>query len=134
MWKSLFASVVLLLSCTFTHAQEVQSLILRIKAVGKEGAGNVEASKAFKDLVAMGPSVMPEVLTGMNDASPVALNWLRAAVESIQDKAMQQNQPLPTDKLTNASCAPSRLPRRSSFRSSSLTRPPNCAAKASRPS
>jgi hypothetical protein len=80
-------------------AQEAQSLVLRIKAVGKEGVGNVEASRAFKQLVSQGPAVLPDVLTGMDDASPIALNWLRAAVESIQDRAMQQNQKIPADKL-----------------------------------
>jgi len=80
-------------------AQEAQSLILRIKAVGKEGAGNVEAAKAFKELVAMGPNVMPDVLTGIDDASPVARNWLRAAVESIHDRAVNQGQKIPADKL-----------------------------------
>src|SRR5262245_29572392 len=81
------------------RAQEPQSLILRIKAVGKEGAGNVEAAKAFKQLVALGPNVMPDVLAGMDDANPIALNWLRAAVESIQDRADQNKQAIPIAKL-----------------------------------
>ena len=82
-----------------SFAQEAQSLVLRIKAVGKEGVGNIEASKAFKQLVTQGPGVLPDVLSGMDDASPIALNWLRAAVESIQDKAMLQNQKIPTNKI-----------------------------------
>lgn len=80
-------------------AQEVQSLLLRIKAVGKEGVGNVEAGKAWKELVAHGPSVMPDVLAGMDDASPVARNWLRGAVEAIQDKSANNNLKLPADKI-----------------------------------
>lgn len=84
---------------TLGSAQEVGSLLLRIKAVGKEGAGNVEAAKAWKELVGKGPAVLPDVLAGMDDASPVAVNWLRGAVEAIQDKALQGGQKLPTDKL-----------------------------------
>ncbi len=80
-------------------AQEAQSLVLRIKAVGKEGVGNVEAAKAFKELVRLGPDVLPDVLTGMDDANPIGLNWLRAAVESIQDKALTENQKIPADKI-----------------------------------
>lgn len=87
------------LAATCGVAQEAQSLILRIKAVGKEGAGNVEAAKAFKQLVQLGPDVLPDVLSGMDDASPVALNWLRAATEAIQDKALQQGQKIPADKI-----------------------------------
>jgi hypothetical protein len=86
--------------CTsFAGAQEAQSLILRIKAVGKEGAGNAEAAKALKDLVALGPSVMTDVLAGMDDAGPIALNWLRAAVESIHDRAEGSGQKVPADKI-----------------------------------
>src|SRR5437016_7926401 len=84
---------------TVGSAQDVQSLLLRIKTVGKEGAGNVEASKAWKELVAMGPAVMPDVLAGMDDANPVAVNWLRGAVEAIHDKAATANVKIPADKL-----------------------------------
>ena len=80
-------------------AQEVPSLLVRIKAVGKEGVGNVEAAKAWKELVAQGPGVLPEVLGGMDDASPAAANWLRAAVEAIQDKALERGQKVPAGKI-----------------------------------
>jgi hypothetical protein len=79
--------------------QDVQSLVIRIKAVGKEGVGNAEAAKALKQLVVLGPNVMPEVLSGMDDATPVAANWLRAAVEAMQDKAVNSGQKVPADKL-----------------------------------
>ena len=80
-------------------AQDVQALLIRIKAVGKEGAGNVEAASAFKQLVSQGPGVLPEVLAGMDDANPAAVNWLRGAVEAIQDKAINGGQKIPADKL-----------------------------------
>ncbi len=88
-----------LLFAAIGSAQDVQSLLVRIKAVGKEGVGNVEAGKAWKDLVAHGPSVLPDVLAGMDDASPVARNWLRGAVEAIQDKAITNNVKVPADKV-----------------------------------
>jgi hypothetical protein len=84
---------------TVGFGQEVNSLLLRIKAVGKEGAGNVEAAKAWKELVQKGPDVLPVVLEGFDDASPAATNWLRGAVEAIQDRAMRRGQPLPVAKL-----------------------------------
>ena len=95
---SLFAMLWSLSSATGS-AQEVQSLLIRIKAVGKEGAGNLEAARAWKELVAQGPGVLPDVLAGMDDASPVAVNWLRGAVEAIQDKAMTNNLKIPADKI-----------------------------------
>ncbi|MSQ95361.1 MAG: hypothetical protein EXR98_12490 [Gemmataceae bacterium] len=87
------------LCATIGSGQDVASLLIRIKAVGKEGVGNVEASKAWKELVAKGPGVMPDVLAGMDDANPVAVNWLRAAVEAIQDKAAQTGQKIPAEKI-----------------------------------
>jgi hypothetical protein len=87
------------LCATISPAQEVGSLLVRIKAVGKEGVGNVEAAKAWKELVGHGPNVMPEVLGALDDASPTAANWLRAAVEAIQDKAMQKGEKIPQAKL-----------------------------------
>jgi hypothetical protein len=94
---SIFAA--LALGCSLAHAQDVNSLLVRIKAVGKEGAGNVDASKAWKELVAKGPAVLPDVLGGMDDASPIAINWLRGAVEAIHDKAIAANAKLPVDKI-----------------------------------
>src|SRR5262245_6154716 len=67
---------------------EVQSLLVRIKAVGKEGSGNVEAMKAWKELVARGPEVLPTILGGLGDASPLAANWIRAAYEAIADRGI----------------------------------------------
>jgi hypothetical protein len=84
---------------TAGFAQDVQSMLARIRAVGKEGAGNVEAARAWKELVAQGPRVMPEVLAGMDDANPIALNWLRGAVEAIQDKAQGASVKIPADKI-----------------------------------
>src|ERR1700686_738167 len=97
MRQTLFFSGLIWCWCaTVGSGQEVQSLLLRIKTVGKEGAGNVEAAKAWKELVALGPGVLPDVLGGMDDANPIAVNWLRGAVEAIQDKADNK---VPADKI-----------------------------------
>lgn len=79
--------------------QEVGSLLTRIKGVGREGAGNVEAGKAWRELVKAGPEALPQILTGLNDADPTAANWLRAAVEVMADQALASGKGLPTDKL-----------------------------------
>jgi hypothetical protein len=92
-------TIIWTVTATVAFGQEAQSLVLRIKAVGREGVGNVEAAKALKQLVALGPGAMPDVLAGMDDASPVATNWLRAAIEAMQDKAVQSGQKIPIAKL-----------------------------------
>ncbi|HZZ81768.1 MAG TPA: HEAT repeat domain-containing protein [Gemmataceae bacterium] len=97
--RSAICTIICLAATTVAFGQEAQSLVLRIKAVGREGVGNVEAAKALKQLVALGPGAMPEVLAGMDDASPVATNWLRAAIEAMQDKGVQSGQKIPVAKI-----------------------------------
>jgi hypothetical protein len=80
-------------------AADAGPLLARIKAVGKEGTGNVEAAKAWKELTAQGPAVLPEILAALDDAGPVAANYLRSAVEAIAEKALAAGKPLPKDKL-----------------------------------
>src|SRR5438477_11846766 len=41
---------------------KVEPLLARIKAVRKEGAGNPDAAKAWRDLVQLGPAVLLDVL------------------------------------------------------------------------
>lgn len=89
----------LLLPLPVRGQADVSSLLVRIKSVGKEGKGNVEAIRAMQELVKQGPGVLPVVLAGMDDADPTALNWLRSAVENIADKALQAKQPIPADQL-----------------------------------
>src|SRR4051794_16354282 len=80
-------------------AQEVPSLLLRLKAVGKEGAGHLEARKAWKELAGKGPEVLPEVLAGLDDASPAAANWIRSAAEAIAEKSLAQGKKINTQSL-----------------------------------
>jgi hypothetical protein len=80
-------------------AQEVESLLKQIKSVGKEGKGNAAATKAWRELARLGPDALPGILAGMDDADVVTTNWIRAAVESIADRAVTGGGKLPTDKL-----------------------------------
>jgi hypothetical protein len=92
-----FIGVLALASLAST--QEASSPLAKIKAVGKEGAGNVEAAVAWKELVRLGPAVLPELLGALDDAGPIPTNWLRAAAEQIRDDALTANRKLPVDKL-----------------------------------
>ena len=69
------------------------SLITRIKAVRNAGTGNEEAAKAWRGLVRLGPDVLPELLTALNDAEPIAANWLRSAVDAIAERVAAMDPP-----------------------------------------
>jgi hypothetical protein len=80
-------------------AAEVDALLAPIKAVGKEGAGNTEARKAWRDLIQLGPDALLPALTALDDADPTAANWLHAAVDAIAERALQAKRPLPAARL-----------------------------------
>ncbi|PHS12516.1 MAG: hypothetical protein COA78_08125 [Blastopirellula sp.] len=66
----------------------------QIKSVGKEGKNHSEAIAAMRKLSQTDIEHLPQVLAGMKNASPLAVNWIRAAVETIA-----QNQ---ADELSTA--------------------------------
>ncbi len=68
-----------------------------VRAVGPEGQGNAAASAAWKTLAAGDASSVPAVLGAMDGANDLAVNWLRAAVETIasRDGASAGALPLP---------------------------------------
>jgi hypothetical protein len=78
---------------------EAPSLIGQIKAVGPEGTGNAEAARAWRDLVGLGPEVLPDILAAFDERDPRSANWLRAAVDAIAERALAKGQPLPKTKL-----------------------------------
>jgi hypothetical protein len=89
----------MLLTPSIALAEDVQPLLAKIKAVGKEGAGNVEAAKAWRALSQLGPDVLIDILSAFDDANPVAVNYFRSAVETIADRTLAQKKPLPAGKL-----------------------------------
>ena len=64
-------------------AAPISDSIKTIRAVGKEGQGNAVAAKAWQRLAEADATALPEILEGMDGASPLAANWLRAAVDTI---------------------------------------------------
>jgi hypothetical protein len=80
-------------------AADAGPLLARIKAVGSEGAGNAEAGRAWRELVALGTDALPAILTAFDDADDRAANWLRAAVDAIAERQLDAGRKLPADKL-----------------------------------
>jgi hypothetical protein len=89
----------LALSAGPAGADETQTLLAQIKKVGREGAGNVEAARAWKALVARGtPALMP-ILAAMGDDEGTSANWLRPAFDVIAERAVRDGKPLPKAAL-----------------------------------
>ncbi|HUG90601.1 MAG TPA: hypothetical protein VML55_07200 [Planctomycetaceae bacterium] len=74
-------------------------LLETINSVGPDGAGVIEAGRALRQLTAAGPAVLPDVLAAIDRANPRAANYLRAAAETIADRALAAGQELPAGRL-----------------------------------
>jgi hypothetical protein len=90
---------VLLTALTAAGQNKTADLLQKIRTVGKEGKGSVEASKAVKELTSMGPAALLDVLAALDDANPIAANYLRAAAETITDRALAAKKKLPAKEL-----------------------------------
>lgn len=73
------------------HVDDLESAVRAVLQVDKEGKGHDAAVEAMKTLNAAKASDIPTILRLMDDASPLARNWLRAAI----DGAIQRDPALP---------------------------------------
>ncbi|MCI0639463.1 MAG: hypothetical protein L0Y72_15675 [Gemmataceae bacterium] len=79
--------------------EPIDDLLAHIRAVEKEGKGNVAAAQAWQRLVQRGPGALLPVLSALDDANPTARNWLRSAVEAIADETLRAKKTLPQKQL-----------------------------------
>ncbi len=100
-----FAAIITALSVvtpSVAHAAEkedLKSAIHTIRQVGPDGKGSAEASGAWKVLAKTPIEQLPQVLAGMDGATPLARNWIRAAVDEIVERAERGKKPLPSVAL-----------------------------------
>lgn len=93
------------------HAATPAQAIRTIRSVGGEGQGNAEASAAWQELVKNDARSIPDILAAMDGASPVALNWLRSAVDTIAARELAAGRSLPVAALERFLAAKSHHPR-----------------------
>ena len=89
----------MLLSTSAATAASTDELLKTLKQVGPEGRGNARAAKALKELTQKDAQVLPEILKAFEGASPLAINWLRSAFETIADQSIKDKKPLPVKEL-----------------------------------
>ncbi len=81
------------------RSEDIQESLEAVRAVEREGQGHAAAAKAWKKLAAAEVEQLPAVLAGIDGANPLAANWVRAAVDSIAERAVQRGQSLPCADL-----------------------------------
>jgi hypothetical protein len=82
------------------HANDIEELVARVRAVGPEAARSAEARAARDALARCGPDAIAALLVGMDTPDTVAANWLRSAFDEVVDRAMKADPAsLPTAEL-----------------------------------
>ncbi len=79
--------------------EDLKAAIYRIRQVGPDGKGSAEAAGAWRVLAKTPIEQLPLLLAGMDGATPLARNWIRAAVDEIVDRAVRGKKPLPTSAM-----------------------------------
>ena len=84
------------------QSSDLSDSILKIKQVGQEGQGNESAMEAWRDLSNSKITDLPEIIKGLNNASPMAGNWIRLASDVIVSRAQDSgnSEGFPSDSLT----------------------------------
>lgn len=97
--RTMAVGVMLICAAGPCTAATLEKNIAAIRAVGPEGQGHPAAIAAMKELsVSPADSLIP-LLDAFNDASPLAINWLRGAVEAVADRELKSTGRLPAANL-----------------------------------
>lgn len=82
-----------------------------VRAVDGHGRGHQAAQQAWPCLAQADISRLPEILAAMDDSGPIATNWLRAAVDTVAERALKGGQTFSLDSLEEFLCDRSHGPR-----------------------
>lgn len=85
----------LLLPLPGSAQESVAEALRSIQSVSREAQGHEQAQKALKMLASQNVSAVSDILLAMDKANPLAMNWLRSAVESILQREQANKTPLP---------------------------------------
>lgn len=81
------------------ETDDLAVLLKTIQRVESRGKGNRDAGLAWRRLAQADASSLPAILLAMDDANPLAANWLRSAAETIADRQLDRRTALPVEGL-----------------------------------
>ena len=96
------SALTLLAAVSFSQsalAAELDPRVKKLLAVGPNGKGNVAAAAAWREIVESGPRELPGLLQALDDASPLAANWVRSAVDAIAARTLRGGGKLPVVEI-----------------------------------
>jgi hypothetical protein len=78
---------------------DISSSVRTIKAVGPNGAAETDIAKAWMELSRSSAADLPKLIAALDDASPVAANWLRSAIDAVAERERAAGHALPAAGL-----------------------------------
>lgn len=78
---------------------DIEPLVEQIKEVGPKAAGNQQAAKAWAKLSQADAAQLPALLATLDDADPLAANWIRSAIDTIAERELKAGGKLPVEQL-----------------------------------
>jgi hypothetical protein len=87
------------LCATSVGAADLAEAIQTLRAVGPEGKGNAAATAAWKVASEAEPNQIVDLIQAVQGASPLAENWLRAAISAVDERTAAAGK-TPVDALT----------------------------------
>lgn len=98
-WSWCVLSGIMLFGAGTAGADELDKAIATLQAVGPKGEKAVEAAAAWQVAAGQGPQAVPRLLEALDSANPLAANYLRAAAETIAERALREGAPLSAKEL-----------------------------------
>ncbi|HEY5311457.1 MAG TPA: hypothetical protein VIK18_03020 [Pirellulales bacterium] len=93
------SGVLLLTAAAVPAAGPLDESLATLKKVGHHAAGNRAAVGAWSVVAAADAAQLPTLLAALDDAGPLAANYLRAAIDAVAERALAQGQKLPQAAL-----------------------------------
>ena len=93
------------------HAADLGDALQTLRAVGNEGAGNRAAAVAWKEIVTADAQQLPRIIAALDQANPLASNWIRAAVDAIAERDLKEHGVMPKAALESFVLDVSHAPR-----------------------
>ncbi|HEV3021214.1 MAG TPA: hypothetical protein VGX76_02055 [Pirellulales bacterium] len=87
-------------SSALAQSQSLAPLVDTLRRVDREGKGNPAATQAWAELTERCRSQdLPVILAAIDDAGPLAANYLRSAVDAVAERQVKRGEKLPTDEI-----------------------------------
>jgi hypothetical protein len=95
----LAAALLMDLVSTAASAADPGPPLAKLQAVGPGGEGDREAAQAWRELARTDAAQLPSLLAALDQAGPLAANWIRTAIDAIAERTLQSGGTLPASEL-----------------------------------